>query len=247
MGNRPLAFGVVWWWFGWLAFCFVFSGFLLVFYSPSSCCVSLPFNDDLGTPPTRRPYSWKKSAFIYGGCATERLFSKSSKALQLMTLGCRHHSCCNFRASCSNLPTATETGKDDISLAYTRRPPLIGLHGQPPASRYSELLSSRIQAHQGSLIFSNFSHVSPQRRRNSAHIGRWGLLVLVLFGVVLLFWLCLCFSNLQLSQACAPSTWKSRVSSSVVIPVAVLRKRHWTRAGVSLFTMFTSLSLLWGW
>ena len=28
-----------------------------------------------------------------------------------------------------------------------------------------------------------------------------------------------CFSNLQLSRACAPSTWKSRVSSSVVIPV----------------------------
>ena len=33
---------------------------LLVFFSPSSCCVSFPFNDDLGTPPTRRPHSWKK-------------------------------------------------------------------------------------------------------------------------------------------------------------------------------------------
>ena len=28
-----------------------------------------------------------------------------------------------------------------------------------------------------------------------------------------------CLSSLQLSQACAPSTWKSRVNSSVVIPV----------------------------
>ena len=46
-------------------FCFLFGvgGFLvvfvlLVFFSPSSCCVSFPFNDDLGTPPTRRPHSW---------------------------------------------------------------------------------------------------------------------------------------------------------------------------------------------
>ena len=30
-----------------------------MFFSPLSCCVSFPFNDDLGTPPTRRPYSWK--------------------------------------------------------------------------------------------------------------------------------------------------------------------------------------------
>ena len=31
-----------------------------MFFSPSSCCVSFPFNDDLGTPPTWRPHSWKK-------------------------------------------------------------------------------------------------------------------------------------------------------------------------------------------
>ena len=59
-GIRPLAFWLCLFWgscFGW--FLFAFWG-LLVFFSPSSCCVSFPFNDDLGTPPTRRPYSWKK-------------------------------------------------------------------------------------------------------------------------------------------------------------------------------------------
>ena len=60
--KRPLAFGGV----------FVLgSGFCLVFLFgfgvacvlfPSSCCASFPFNDDLGTPPTRRPHSWKKNA-----------------------------------------------------------------------------------------------------------------------------------------------------------------------------------------
>ena len=56
-GNRPLAFGGV---LGscLVGFCLVLG--LLVFSSPSSCCVSFPFNDDLGTPPTRRPHSWKK-------------------------------------------------------------------------------------------------------------------------------------------------------------------------------------------
>ena len=54
-GIRPLAFvfGVLVW-LVWLLG-------LLVFFSPSSCCVSFPFIDDLGTPPTRRPYSWKKT------------------------------------------------------------------------------------------------------------------------------------------------------------------------------------------
>ena len=56
-GNRPLALCGV------LVSCLVGSCLvlgLLVFFSPSSCCVSFPFNDDLGTPPTRRPHSWKK-------------------------------------------------------------------------------------------------------------------------------------------------------------------------------------------
>ena len=47
-------FGVLVW------FVFVWLLGLLVFFSPSSCCVSFPFNDDLGTPPTWRPHSWKK-------------------------------------------------------------------------------------------------------------------------------------------------------------------------------------------
>ena len=59
-GNRPLA--VVGFWFlvlvlvWWVLFGF---GVACVLF-PSSCCVSFPFNDDLGTPPTRRPHSWKK-------------------------------------------------------------------------------------------------------------------------------------------------------------------------------------------
>ena len=40
--------------------CFLLVFVLLVFFSPSSRRVSFPFNDDLGTPPTRRPHSWKK-------------------------------------------------------------------------------------------------------------------------------------------------------------------------------------------
>ena len=62
-GNRPLAFGGV---LGscLVGFCLVLG--LLVFFSPSSCCVSFPFKDDLGTPPTRRPHSWKKSGLPSG-------------------------------------------------------------------------------------------------------------------------------------------------------------------------------------
>ena len=49
------------------------SGFCLVFVFgfgvacvlfPSSCCVSFPFNDDLGTLPTWRPHSWKNIRFL---------------------------------------------------------------------------------------------------------------------------------------------------------------------------------------
>ena len=65
-GNRPLALGgvlVSWFWLVVLVgFCLVLG--LLVFFSPSSCCVSFPFNDDLGTPPTRRPHSWKKTRLL---------------------------------------------------------------------------------------------------------------------------------------------------------------------------------------
>ena len=38
-------------------------------------------------------------------------------------------------------------------------------------------------------------------------------------GFLDVFEMSTCFSNLQLSQACAPSTWKFRVSCSAVIPV----------------------------
>ena len=61
MGIRPLALGGVWLWFWLFCFgCFLRVFCFLVLFSPSSSCVSIPFNDDLGTPPTRRPYSWKK-------------------------------------------------------------------------------------------------------------------------------------------------------------------------------------------
>ena len=63
MGIRPLALGGVWLWF-WLCVWLFSAAFVLVFFSQSSCCVSIPFNDDLGTPPTRRPYSWKKKVLV---------------------------------------------------------------------------------------------------------------------------------------------------------------------------------------
>ena len=34
-----------------------------MFLSPPSFCVSFSFKDDLGTPPTWRPHSWKKNPF----------------------------------------------------------------------------------------------------------------------------------------------------------------------------------------
>ena len=37
---------------------------------PSSCCVSCPFNDDLGTLPTWRPHSWKKMPSCKAGLIT---------------------------------------------------------------------------------------------------------------------------------------------------------------------------------
>ena len=50
--------------------------------------------------PPRRHCLFVRAVF-YGGCASERLFSKASKALQLMTFGNRHPLCCNFRTSLS--------------------------------------------------------------------------------------------------------------------------------------------------
>ena len=55
-GLWPLWFGA-WFWF--LFGVLVWFGVACVLF-PSPCCVSFPFNDDLGTPPTRRPHSWKK-------------------------------------------------------------------------------------------------------------------------------------------------------------------------------------------
>ena len=53
------------------------------------------------------------------------------------------------------------------------------------------LHTSRIQAQLVSTL-SHVSHVSPQNSRNSAHIGCWGSLALVLFVVVFGFGFCLC-------------------------------------------------------
>ena len=51
---RPAGLGV---WFG-LVFCWVVVVVLVLF---STIRLTFPpFNDDLGTMPTRRPYSWKK-------------------------------------------------------------------------------------------------------------------------------------------------------------------------------------------
>ena len=45
---------------GWACVVFLFGFGVAFVLFPSSCCVSFPFNDDLGTPPTWRPHSWKK-------------------------------------------------------------------------------------------------------------------------------------------------------------------------------------------
>ena len=57
--KRPLALGVFGSCLRFLFGVFVWFGVAFVLF-PSSCCVSFPFNDDLGTLPTRRPHSWKK-------------------------------------------------------------------------------------------------------------------------------------------------------------------------------------------
>ena len=62
-GIRPLAF--------WLCLEFLFGWFLfgllglLVFFSPSSCCVSFPFNDDLHTPHGVRTRGKKRKKTAY--------------------------------------------------------------------------------------------------------------------------------------------------------------------------------------
>ena len=66
-GIRPLAFvfGVLVW------LVFVWFGVACVLFPLR--CVSFPFIDDLGTPPTRRPYSWKKK--VVDASANEENFA----------------------------------------------------------------------------------------------------------------------------------------------------------------------------
>ena len=81
-GIRPLAFvfGVL----VWLVFVWLLG--LLAFFSPSSRCVSflfIDFIDDLGTPPTRRPYSWKKNArfFNVSPCFTRAMHDFDDRSI----------------------------------------------------------------------------------------------------------------------------------------------------------------------
>ena len=55
-----------------LAFCFV----VLVIFSTIRLTFP-PFNDDLGTMPTRRPYSWKKTLFLFAASAASWILVKS--------------------------------------------------------------------------------------------------------------------------------------------------------------------------
>ena len=63
-GETASGLGCVFWFlvlvFVW---CSVWFGVACVLF-PSSCCVSFPFNDDLGTPPTWRPHSRKTLLII---------------------------------------------------------------------------------------------------------------------------------------------------------------------------------------
>ena len=95
-------------------------------------------------------------------------FPRPAKHCNSMTCDDHHHpSCCNFRTSCSvSLRTKLKclrprSARVILSLACARGPPLKGLHGQQPKSRYSIMHSSRIQAHLVSMTLSQVSHVSP--------------------------------------------------------------------------------------
>ena len=92
---------------------------------------------------------------------------------------------------------ATETGKGDIFPCLRKKATVDwpSWTRQQPKSRYSIMHSSRIQAHLVSMILSQVSHVSVQMKL-CPHW--WGLWVLVLFGVGLLFWWCCLFCRFGL-------------------------------------------------
>ena len=62
-GELALAFGGFLLSFGFVAL-FVLVWGVFVFSFPIIKLCFLPFNDDLGTPPTWRPYSWKKKVGV---------------------------------------------------------------------------------------------------------------------------------------------------------------------------------------
>ena len=74
MGNRPVAFWCCLLGLFGLFGLFAFWGFACVL-SPIIMLCSFPFNDDLGTPPTWRPYSWKKIMAPFHSVLDLRIFT----------------------------------------------------------------------------------------------------------------------------------------------------------------------------
>ena len=73
---RPAGLGV-WFWVG-----------FGVFVPFSTICLFFPsFNDDLGTMPTRRPYSWKKTPLTVHSLQT-RVFGRCCALRRVLALGC---------------------------------------------------------------------------------------------------------------------------------------------------------------
>ena len=117
------------------------SGLACVLF-PLISCVSSPFNDDLGTPPTRRPHSWKKNCRqqLLAFLRTYNAF-RSCKLLSSVTApGCREFGCKAFEECCS-LQSVYTLMELPTSLAT---PPSLGITSFEAASTLLNLPCERV-------------------------------------------------------------------------------------------------------
>ena len=109
-GKRPLAFAV-WWlvWFLFVVVVVVWFGVACVLF-PSSCCVSFPFNDDLGTPPT---YGVRTRGKKHWGLSNCSHLSKALPGQRYLAMCCAFPfftNCSKLRATCKSTPSNVKQG-----------------------------------------------------------------------------------------------------------------------------------------